>query len=98
MTGTPARMLILAGVAAGLLGPMDRAQAQGSVTITPWFGMYVPTQNSYSLLGTDIKRRNSFIGGGRLTFWGKSPVGLELSAGLAPARTRRRCSSLHQSW
>ena len=82
-----ARTVVLAGVTAGLLGSVERANAQGSVSISPWFGMYVPTQNSYSLLGTDIRRRNSFIGGGRITFWGKSPVGLELSAGLAPART-----------
>ncbi len=84
MTRLAARMVVVA--VAGLLGWAPSANAQ-SVSVTPWFGMYVPTQNSYSLLGTDIKRRNSFIGGGRLTIWGKSPVGVEFSAGIAPART-----------
>ncbi len=61
------------------------ARAQGSVSLTPYGGIYVPTQNSFSTLGTDIKRNNSFIGGARLTLWGKSPLGLEFSAGYSPA-------------
>ncbi|MFN0181645.1 MAG: outer membrane beta-barrel protein [Gemmatimonadales bacterium] len=79
---------VLLGVAAsGGTGFVIPASAQGSVSLTPFAGIYVPTRNSFSVVGTDIKRRNSFIGGARLTFWGKSPVGLELSAGLSPART-----------
>jgi Outer membrane protein beta-barrel domain len=61
------------------------AQAQGSVSFTPYGGIYVPTQNSFSTVGADIKRNNSFVGGARLTLWGKSPLGLEFSAGYAPA-------------
>jgi hypothetical protein len=62
------------------------ARAQGSVSITPYAGIYVPTKNAFSTVGNDIKRKNSFFGGGRLTFWGKSPLGLELTAGFAPAK------------
>ncbi len=88
MTRLIIRLFVLAGGAlTGLLGGATSANAQASVSISPWFGAYVPTQNSYRLLGTDIKRRNSFIGGGRLTVWGNNPVGVEFSAGLAPART-----------
>jgi hypothetical protein len=62
------------------------AVAQGGFSVTPWAGAYVPTRNSFSSVGSDIKRDNSFIGGARLTFWGKSPVGFELTGGFAPAR------------
>src|SRR5256714_14543508 len=62
------------------------AVAQGGFSVTPWAGAYVPTRNSFSSVGTDIKRDNSFIAGARLTFWGKSPVGFELTGGFAPAR------------
>lgn len=59
--------------------------AQGSVSLTPWAGIYVPTSNEFSVVDTDIKRNNSFIGGARLTFWGNSPLGLELTGGYSPA-------------
>jgi hypothetical protein len=63
------------------------AMAQGgSLTLTPWAGIYVPTRNEFSSVDTDIKRNNSFIGGARLTFWGNSPLGVELTGGYAPAK------------
>jgi len=62
------------------------AVAQGGFSVTPWAGAYVPTRNSFSSVGSDISRDNSFIAGARLTFWGKSPVGFELTGGFAPAR------------
>lgn len=62
------------------------AAAQSGFSVTPWAGAYVPTRNSFSSVGTDIKRDNSFIAGARLTFWGKSPIGLEFTGGFAPAR------------
>jgi len=61
------------------------AVAQGGFSVTPWAGAYVPTRNSFSTVAADIKRDNSFIAGARLTFWGKSPVGFELTGGFAPA-------------
>jgi hypothetical protein len=64
------------------------AVAQGGFSVTPWAGAYVPTRNTFSSVGSDIKRDNSFIGGARLTFWGHSPVGFELTGGFAPARVR----------
>ncbi len=73
---------------AALLGAVGVAPAvaQSGFSVTPWAGAYVPTRNSFSAVGTDIKRDNSFIGGARLTFWGNSPVGFELTGGFAPAR------------
>jgi len=62
------------------------AVAQGGFSVTPWAGAYVPTRNNFSTVGSDIRRDNSFIGGARLTFWGHSPVGFELTGGFAPAR------------
>ena len=62
------------------------AAAQSGFSFTPWAGAYVPTSNSFSSAGSDIRRDNSFIMGARLTSWGKSPVGFELTAGFAPAR------------
>jgi hypothetical protein len=62
------------------------AVAQGGFSVTPWAGAYVPTRNRFSTVGSDISRDNSFIAGARLTFWGKSPVGFELTGGFAPAR------------
>jgi len=64
------------------------AVAQSGFSVTPWAGAYVPTRNSFSTVGSDIRRDNSFIGGARLTFWGRSPVGFELTGGFAPARVR----------
>jgi len=62
------------------------AVAQSGFSVTPWAGAYVPTRNSFSGVAGDIERDNSFIGGARLTFWGKSPLGFELTGGFAPAR------------
>ena len=64
------------------------AVAQGGFSVTPWAGAYVPTRNSFSTVGQDIRRDNSLIGGARLTFWGHGPVGLEFTGGFAPARVR----------
>jgi hypothetical protein len=64
------------------------AAAQGGFSVTPWAGAYVPTRNSFSTVGADIERDNSFIAGARLTFWGDSPLGFELTGGFAPARVR----------
>jgi hypothetical protein len=64
------------------------AAAQGGFSVTPWAGAYVPTRNSFSTAAADIERDNSFIGGARLTFWGRSPIGFELTGGFAPARVR----------
>lgn len=64
------------------------AAAQSGFSVTPWAGAYVPTRNSFSTVGSDIRRDNSLIGGARLTFWGRSPVGFELTGGFAPARVR----------
>lgn len=73
---------------AALLGAVGiaPAAAQSGFSLTPWAGAYVPTRNSFSAVGQDIRRDNSFIAGARLTFWGKSPVGFELTGGFAPAR------------
>lgn len=62
------------------------AMAQGSLTITPWAGMYVPTKNEFSSVDNDIKRNNAFMAGARLTFWGNSPLGLEFTGGYSPAK------------
>jgi hypothetical protein len=61
------------------------AAAQGGFSVTPWAGAYVPTRNQFSTVAADISRDNSFIAGARLTFWGDSPVGFELTGGFAPA-------------
>ncbi len=61
------------------------AAAQGSLSLTPWAGMYVPTKNEFSSVDTDIKRNNAFMAGARLTFWGNSPLGIELTGGYSPA-------------
>lgn len=82
------RRLSLA-VAIGILGGIplaaSPAMAQGSLTVTPWAGIYVPTKNEFSSVDTDIKRNNSFVAGARLTFWGNSPLGLEFTGGYSPA-------------
>src|SRR5512145_258486 len=67
----------------GAVGVAPAAAQRGS--FTPWAGAYVPTNNSFSTVGTDIQRDNSFIMGARFTFWGKSPIGFELTGGFAPA-------------
>lgn len=83
---------VLAGAFAlvSVIGALSAAPAaaQGGFSVTPWAGAYVPTRNKFSTVGSDIRRDNSFIGGARLTFWGHSPVGFELTGGFAPARVR----------
>lgn len=64
------------------------AAAQGAVSLTPYAGIFVPTNNSFNSVGNDIKRRNAFIGGGRLTIWGKSILGLEFTGGFSPAKVQ----------
>ena len=64
------------------------AVAQSGFSVTPWAGAYVPTRNEFRTVGSDIRRDNSFIMGARLTSWGRSPVGFELTGGFAPARVR----------
>lgn len=64
------------------------AAAQSGFSFTPWGGAYVPTRNQFSTVGSDIRRDNSFIFGARITSWGNSPVGFELTGGFAPARVR----------
>jgi hypothetical protein len=79
---------VLAG--AIMLGALSLAArpavAQGSVSLTPWAGIYVPTKNEFSSVDNDIKRNNAFMAGARLTFWGNSPLGLELTGGYSPAK------------
>ncbi len=62
------------------------AAAQGGVELTPWAGVYVPTSNSVSALGSDIDRDVSIAGGARLTFWGSGMLGFEVTGGYAPAK------------
>lgn len=89
MPRNPARRLIVSALALlGLVAGARSARAQGAVSITPYAGIYVPTKNSFSSLGNSIKRNNSFIGGGRLTFWGRGLFGAEFVAGYAPARIK----------
>ena len=79
---------VLAG--AIMLGALSLAArpavAQGSVSLTPWAGIYVPTKNEFSSVDNDIKRNNAFMAGARLTFWGNSPLGFELTGGYSPAK------------
>jgi hypothetical protein len=84
------KVLMGALAVAGLIGAVSPtpAVAQGGFSVTPWAGAYVPTRNTFRSVGSDIKRDNSFIAGARLTFWGNSPVGFELTGGFAPARVR----------
>lgn len=83
---------VLAGAFAvvGTIGALSAAPAaaQSGFSVTPWAGAYVPTRNEFSTVGSDIRRDNSFIAGARLTSWGRSPIGFELTGGFAPARVR----------
>jgi hypothetical protein len=83
---------VLAGAFAlvGMIGALSAAPAaaQSGFSVTPWAGAYVPTRNQFSTVGSDIRRDNSFIAGARMTFWGRSPIGFELTGGFAPARVR----------
>ncbi|MDP3908993.1 MAG: outer membrane beta-barrel protein [Gemmatimonadales bacterium] len=78
--------IALVGVV-GTVGASPSA-AQGGFSVTPWGGAYVPTRNEFSAVGRDIERHNSFIFGARLTSWGRSPIGFELTGGFTPARVR----------
>jgi hypothetical protein len=78
--------LALVGVVSALSA--RPAAAQSGFSVTPWAGAYVPTRNSFSTVGSDIRRDNSFIMGARLTSWGRGAVGFELTGGFAPARVR----------
>jgi hypothetical protein len=62
------------------------AAAQGGVELTPWAGVYIPTSNSVSALGSDIDRDVSVAGGARLSFWGSGMLGFEVTGGYAPAK------------
>jgi Outer membrane protein beta-barrel domain len=62
------------------------AAAQGGVELTPWVGAYIPTSNDFSTLTDDFSRDVSVIGGARLTFWGSSNLGFEVTGGYAPAK------------
>jgi hypothetical protein len=89
MPNNPARRLVVSALALfGLVVGARSARAQGTVSITPYAGIFVPTKNTFSSLGNSIKRDNSFIGGGRLTFWGKGLFGAEFVAGYTPARIK----------
>lgn len=74
----------------GVIGALSAAPAaaQSGISFTPWAGAYVPTRNSFSTVGSDIRRDNSFIMGARITSWGRGAVGFELTGGFAPARVR----------
>ena len=74
----------------GVVGAFSAAPAaaQSGFSVTPWAGAYVPTRNEFRTVGSDIRRDNSFIMGARLTSWGRSAVGFELTGGFAPARVR----------
>lgn len=76
-------------VAAMAVGTMTAGHlaAQGSFTITPYAGMYVPTRNTFSDVTTDVKRNNAFIGGLRLTAWGARVVGFEFTGAYSPAKS-----------
>ena len=78
-----AEVITMAGLALAI--GVTGAAAQGSVGIGAWAGIFVPTNNSFSSVGNDIKLNNAAIAGLRLTFWGKHPLGLELSGGYSPA-------------
>lgn len=82
------RVLTGAFALVGVIGALSAAPAaaQSGFSVTPWAGAYIPTRNSFSTVGQDIRRDNSLIGGARLTFWGHGPVGLEFTGGFAPAR------------
>ncbi len=71
--------------------------AQGSLTLTPYAGALVPTKNEFSSVGNDIRRNNSFIAGARLTFWGNSPLGLELTGGYAPAKVEIAGATINEN-
>jgi hypothetical protein len=73
------------------------AAAQSGFSLTPWAGAYVPTRNSFSSVGSDIRRDNSFIAGARLSSWGNGAFGFEFTAGFAPARVRVSSTTINES-
>ena len=65
----------------------SQARAQGGVNLTPWFGIYVPTKNTFSDVNNAVFDRDvSVMGGARLTFWGTGRLGFEATGGYAPAK------------
>jgi hypothetical protein len=70
-----------------IAGPAP-ARAQGSTSFTLWGGVYSPLGADPNLgaIGGQVERENSFAGGGRLTLWGRRLFGLEVVAGLTPAK------------
>jgi hypothetical protein len=65
--------------------PAPAAAQSGSIGV--WGGVFTPLKTNPDLgsIGGTIERKNSFIGGARLTFWGTNILGLELVAGYTPA-------------
>jgi hypothetical protein len=74
------------GILAAAIAIATPAAAQGGVELTPWAGIYVPTNNSFSTLTDSFKRDVSVIGGARLSFWGTGHLGFEVTGGYAPAK------------
>jgi hypothetical protein len=76
--------LVVAGLIATEPAP---ATAQSSTSIGIWGGAYTPLGKQVDLgqIGGTVQRNNSFAGGGRLTLWGKTLMGLEAVAGISPA-------------
>jgi hypothetical protein len=92
---------VLAGAFAlvGAIGALSAAPAaaQSGFSFTPWAGAYIPTRNSFSTVGSDISRDNSFIAGARFSSWGRGAVGFELTAGFAPARVHVSGTTINES-
>jgi Outer membrane protein beta-barrel domain len=81
--GIPA-LLTVVGL---MIAAPSQAAAQGGVNLTPWFGIYVPTKNSFSDVNNAVFDRDvSVMGGARLTFWGTGRLGFEATGGYAPAK------------
>jgi Outer membrane protein beta-barrel domain len=77
-------VLTVVGLMVAVASP---ARAQGGVNLTPWFGIYVPTKNSFSDVNNAVFERDvSVMGGARLTFWGTGRLGFEATGGYAPAK------------
>jgi hypothetical protein len=68
----------------------------GGPVITPFAGIYVPTRNNIETAEADIKRNNSFVGGAQLTWFPKSPFGLELVGAYSPASTEIAGASVNE--
>lgn len=83
LTARNAVMLVAAVALAAAHSPA--AHAQGALALAPWLGVYAPSTKSFSSLDNAVKLHNSWAGGVRLSLWGKSSVGLEITAGYSPA-------------